>query len=164
MGRLSSVGESIVLTDEDAQITWSFSSSGQYSVQSLYAIINHRGVVPVFVQAVWKLSIPPRVQFFLWLLSNNRLLTRDNLAKRREVNDRTCLFCGENESITHLFFQCCVAKLVWDAVSDWLNRRVGNDFESVASLWLSNKRHMVCNIISSVVMWVLWKLRNSLCF
>jgi hypothetical protein len=44
--------ESIVLTDEEDQILWSYSSSGKYSVQSLYAIINHRGVVPVFVQAV----------------------------------------------------------------------------------------------------------------
>jgi hypothetical protein len=49
-------------------------------------------------------------------------------------------------------------------LSDWLNRRVGNDFESVPSLWLSNKRHMVCNIISFAVMWILWKLCNSLCF
>jgi hypothetical protein len=61
---LSSVGESIVLTDEGDQIMWSFSSSGQYSVQSLYAAINHRGVVLVFVQAVWKLSISPGVNFF----------------------------------------------------------------------------------------------------
>jgi len=44
---LSSVGDSIVLTEEDDSIMWSFSSNGQYSVQSLYAIINHRGVTPV---------------------------------------------------------------------------------------------------------------------
>jgi hypothetical protein len=29
---------------------------------------------------------------FLWLLANNKVLTRDNLAKRRAVNDKTCLF------------------------------------------------------------------------
>jgi hypothetical protein len=45
---LSSAGDSIVLTEEDDTIMWSFSSNGQYSVQSLYAIINHRGVTPVF--------------------------------------------------------------------------------------------------------------------
>jgi hypothetical protein len=33
---LSFVGEGIVLIDEDDQIMWSFSSSGQYSIQSLY--------------------------------------------------------------------------------------------------------------------------------
>ena len=82
---LSAIGDSIVLTEEDDSIMWSFNSNGQFSVQSLYAIINHRGVTPIFVHAVWKLNIPPRVQFFLWLLSHNRLLTRDNLARRRRL-------------------------------------------------------------------------------
>lgn len=54
---------------------------------ALYAVINHRGVISTYVHAVWKLHIPPRVQIFLWLLSKNKLLTRDNLAKRREVLD-----------------------------------------------------------------------------
>jgi hypothetical protein len=161
---LRSVGDSIALKDEEDQILWSYSSSGKYSVQSLYAIINHRGVVPVFIQAVWKLNIPPRVQFFLWLLSNNRLLTRDNLAKRKEVSDPTCLFCEEKDSISHLFFQCCVAVNVWEFISVCCSRSIGADFESVASLWLAGKKFMVCNIVSSAVLWVLWKLRNSICF
>jgi hypothetical protein len=108
---LKATVESIVLNDEEDQILWTYSSTRKYSVQSLYAIINHRGVVLVFIQSVWKLNIPPRVQFFLWLISNNKVLTRDNLAKKREVNDPTCLFCDEKESIIHLFFHCCVAKM-----------------------------------------------------
>jgi hypothetical protein len=86
---LKAAVQSITLNNEEDQILWTYSSSGKYSVRSLYAIVNHRGVVPIFIHAVWKLNIPPRVQFFLWLLSNNRVLTRDNLAKRREVNDPT---------------------------------------------------------------------------
>ena len=138
---LSSIGESITLTEEEDSIKWSFNSSRKYSVQSLYAIINHRGVTPVFVHTFWKLNIPPMAQFFLWLLSSNRLLTRDNLAKRREVSDPTCLFCDEQESISHLFFQCCVAKHVWAAISGWLDRGMVENFESIASLWIANKRH-----------------------
>jgi hypothetical protein len=34
-------------------------------------------VVPMFVPVVWKIIIPPRVQFFLWLLSKDKVLTRD---------------------------------------------------------------------------------------
>ena len=55
------VGLLIILSNEEDQILWSYNSTGRYSVQSLYAIINHRGVVPVFVPAVWKLNIPSRV-------------------------------------------------------------------------------------------------------
>lgn len=149
---LNYVTGSIQLSSEEDQIMWSYSSSGKYSVQSLYAVINHRGVVPVFIQAVSKLFIAPRVQFFLWLLSNNKLLTRDNLVKRRTVNDPSCLFCEEGESINHLFFQCCVAVNVWEFVSAYFSRTIDTDFESVASLWLSNRKFLICNIVSSAVL------------
>jgi hypothetical protein len=36
--------------------------------------------------------VPPRVQLFLWLLSKNKILTRDNLGKRRRVDDPSCVF------------------------------------------------------------------------
>lgn len=46
--------------DEDALI-WQFSSNGIYSSQSLYRVINFRGILPVYVPAVWHLKVPPRV-------------------------------------------------------------------------------------------------------
>ena len=57
----------------------------------------------MFVHAVWKLIVPPRVRIFLWLMSKGKLLTRDNLVKRKHLNDKSCLFCSEEESIYHLF-------------------------------------------------------------
>jgi hypothetical protein len=33
------------------------------------------------------------------------VLTKDNLTKRRNVGDRTCLFCAETEYVSHLFFK-----------------------------------------------------------
>ena len=107
---------------------------------------------------------PPRVHFFLWLLSQNRLLTRDNLQKRRDVRDPTCLFCAESETISHLFFNCCVAVNVWRIISDMLSVELGCNYESVARFWIANKKHLITNVISSVVLWSLWKLRNELCF
>jgi hypothetical protein len=62
-----------------------------------------------------------RVTYFLWLLANNKVLTRNNLAKRKNVADKTCLFCVENESVTHLFYGCCVAKRMWFEVAEITN-------------------------------------------
>jgi len=101
---LVDVMSEVTLSEEEDLMIWTYNSSGKYSVQSLYAAVNFRGITPVFVSSIWKLHIPPRVQFFLWLLSKNNLLTRDNLAKRKSISDATCLLCAENESITHLFF------------------------------------------------------------
>jgi hypothetical protein len=46
-----------------------------YSSHSLYAIINFRGIKPVYLHDVWKIIVPPRIHFFLWLLSKNKLLS-----------------------------------------------------------------------------------------
>lgn len=61
---LCSLVEDISLTSEEDQIRRNFTSNGKYAVQSLYAVINCRGVFPVYVSSIWKLTIPPRVQFF----------------------------------------------------------------------------------------------------
>ena len=51
------------------QIMWSSTSNGTYVVPSLYEVINHWGFTPVFLSAIWKLNVPPRIHFFLWLFS-----------------------------------------------------------------------------------------------
>ena len=72
--------------------------------------------------------------------------------------------CNERESVTHLFFDCCVASLVWSIISDLLGLNIGENFESVARLWLANQNHELTNVLSSAVIWSIWKLRNELCF
>jgi hypothetical protein len=62
------------------------------------------------------------------------VLTRDNLVKRKTGNDASCLFCLDPESVHHLFFGCCIAKLMWSQLSDICNRVIGTDFESVVGL------------------------------
>jgi hypothetical protein len=84
-----------------------------YSIQSLYAVINNRGAKQVFTPIMWKLSVPPRLHIFLWLLANNKTLTRDNLSRIRKVEDSSCLLCNETKSVHHLFFGCCIAKVLW---------------------------------------------------
>ena len=95
--------ESIQLTSEWDAVIWAFESRGQYSVPSLYAAVNFRGIQPVYTPAVWKSHMPPRTHVFLLLLANNKLLTHDNLSRRREVQDLTCLFCTDHETVNHLF-------------------------------------------------------------
>jgi hypothetical protein len=47
---------------------------------------------------------------------------RDNLAKRREVDDKSCLFCSEKETAGHLLFECCVARNLWEVVAEIADR------------------------------------------
>jgi hypothetical protein len=154
-GELVAIIQDLVLSDEEDQMVWKLNTSGVYSSQSLYGVLDFRGITPVFVPAVWKLNIPPRVQVFLWLISHNKVLTRDNLAKQQHVQDATCLFCGENESVDHLCFSCDVVKIIWNGISSLIKFDIGTCYESVARLWISNEKNCVIN---SAVMWNIWKM------
>jgi hypothetical protein len=57
-----------------------------------------------------------------------------------------CVFCCELESVKHLFFDCCVGQSLWVQLSEILGLEVGNDFESLAKMWLSEKRFSVVNV------------------
>jgi hypothetical protein len=80
---LQEIARSIRYSEEPDAIIWKFNSSGKYSVQSLYVVINDRGVKQVFSPVMWKILIPPRIHVFLWLLSNDKIPTRDNLSKEK---------------------------------------------------------------------------------
>lgn len=153
----------ITLGDEQDEMIWSFNDRGVYSSQSLYKVINNRGVKPVHLPAIWNLKIPPRTHFFLWLLTKNKVLTRDNVAKRKSVEDDKCMFCNKKETVVHLFFECVVAKQLWANISEAIDIDCGRNFESIGNLWLS-KKYTVSNMFTSAALWGLWKLRNYLCF
>jgi hypothetical protein len=108
--------------------------------------------------------VPSRVHIFLWLMANNKTLTRDNLAKRKNVEDMTCLFCKENEFVHHLFFNCCVAKVMWNEFSDMLGIEIKPDFESVEKMWILRKKFKLVNVCTFAVLWSIWKFRNDMIF
>lgn len=152
------------LSVEGDSLIWQYESKGEYTTGSLYSIINFRGMQPVFIPSIWSIIAPPRVQVFLWLLSHNKLMTKDNLAKRGIQKTPECVFCNEQESIFHLFFGCVVAQHVWRAVSVFLACELGTDYLSVAKFWPASKKHSALNSICSCILWSIWKIRNSFVF
>ena len=71
---LLQIASTIEFSDNDDDIIWQYESKRRYSVQSLYSVVSFRGVTPMYV--------PPRIHIFLWLLSRNKMPTRDNLGKK----------------------------------------------------------------------------------
>jgi zinc-binding in reverse transcriptase len=57
----------------------------------------------------WESSIPFKIQIILWLPQQNRILTKDNLLKRKWKGDPKCVFCGSLEIVDHLFLHCTVS-------------------------------------------------------
>lgn len=86
----------------------------------------------MYIPSIWSVVFPPRVHMFLWLLSHNKLMTKDNLLKRGIEKPPECVFCFEHETVHHLCFGCVVAKRIWKTVSDFFNLDLGKDYFSVA--------------------------------
>jgi hypothetical protein len=110
-----------------------------------------RGVTLVYIPVVWDLIIPLGCSCFSDF-SKNKILTRDNLGKRRNLEFYSCLFCSQSESITHLFFDCSVARRVWEVVSEVVGFRVDINYEPIAKLWLCNKKFGITNIDNLTVL------------
>uniref|UniRef100_A0A0Q3VCM6 Reverse transcriptase zinc-binding domain-containing protein n=1 Tax=Setaria italica TaxID=4555 RepID=A0A0Q3VCM6_SETIT len=43
-------------------------------------------------------------------------ITKDNLAKRRWQGSTKCCFCNDEETVQHLFFDCHLARCIWNTV------------------------------------------------
>ena len=86
---LVAIVESITYTNDCDAIVWTFNSSSKFSVQSMYNTVSFRGIQPVYTPVVWNLHVPPRIHIFLWLLTNNKTLTRNNLANSAYADWKT---------------------------------------------------------------------------
>lgn len=65
---------------------------------------------------VWHKNVPLKVLVFAWRLHQNRLLTKDNLARRNVIaaDAGLCLAgCGDMESANHLLLTCNVFGNIW---------------------------------------------------
>lgn len=107
---LQNIARSVVFSGEEDQLIWQYKTNGFYSSRSMYALVNFRGIRPIYLPAVWNLKIPPRIQVFLWLVSQNKIMTRDNLKARGIPKPLECELCKEIETIKHLLFECIVAR------------------------------------------------------
>lgn len=101
----------------------------------------------------------------MWLLSHNKLMTKDNLLKRNNVKPLYCALCEEHESINHMFFDCVVAKVNLNELSEYCKVHIGCNYESVAKFWISSKKkNAVLNSVVVATLWSLWNCRNDIVF
>ena len=152
-------------SDQDI-ITWKFEKNGKFSVKSLYDELtkNDSGI---YQKRIWKGKIPPKIKIFLWLMSNDAILTKDNLIKRKWVGDSKCRFCDSEENLTHLFFQCPTAKVIWSivAISIGANNIPANLTQcwKWCETWLPyGKKYHPCGV--AAICWAIWKNRNKAWF
>ncbi|KAL9280963.1 putative RNA-directed DNA polymerase [Arabidopsis thaliana] len=102
---------------------WLPNASGEYSTRSGYytscaedELFNEPDPSLVgfkWKEEIWNLKSSPKMKILLWKATRNVLPVGENL-KLRHINPLAISpFCGENESVSHMFFSCSSAANVW---------------------------------------------------
>lgn len=126
---------------------WASTSNGKFSTRSAYLnLLREAGTcLASNISWLWKLSIPSRWLYFLWLAWRGRLLTNGLRCRWALSDDASCVLCGPSmEDVLHVLRDCHEAKMVWEQV---LPNLIWLEFSSLTlEEWLQQNLDMVRNI------------------
>jgi hypothetical protein len=138
-----------------------------FSINSLYKKkMEDQILIPY--KFLWKSKLPHKIKVFFWLVVRNKILTKDNLKKRSWIGSLNCCFCGVDESIDHLFFQCPIAKYMWRVIQVALNLRlIPKSIKNLYDNWLCKPKDKMAHLVlfgCGALFWAIWRTRNNWCF
>jgi hypothetical protein len=147
-------------------ILWNFEKNRKFSMKSLYNALTKNDAGPSH-RIIWKGKVPQKIKFFMCLMTNNAVLTKDNLIRRKWSGSPVCHFCDQNETVDHLFFTCPTAKVIWAVIAKVIG--ANNIPTSLAQCWEwcekwlpAGKKYNLWSV--SAICWAIWKGRNKACF
>jgi hypothetical protein len=97
--------ETVQLSPGSDEFRWNLNANGAFSVDSLYKAILHSDIPVNTNEKIWKMKIPLKTKNFGWYLRRGVILTKDNLVRCNWHGSTRCVFCHQDDTITHLFFQ-----------------------------------------------------------
>jgi len=155
--------------DWNDELIWDGSTHGGFSVKSALTIIRNEDseMSDGMWRTIWRLPIPQRMRFFLWLTAHDRLMTNALRVTRGLASDSRCKACPqEDEDTLHVLRDCRFAWEVWSNLGPAGEREIF--FSTPLRTWLRNNLvkpvHASWPILFATAVWWLWKWRNKRCF
>lgn len=157
------------------KLLWNWESSAEYSAKSVYKLLTGGGRIDWEFKSIWHFPIPPSTRIFLYLLLNDKLLTREVLMRRSfTVQDTSCPLCDQCglETAQHLFFECRFACLLWNKIALLVGQTVMVRADSIQETWRnsyegfkgSRRMRIKWEALVSAACWMLWRQRNCKVF
>ncbi|KAL7211807.1 hypothetical protein ACSBR2_014628 [Camellia fascicularis] len=99
--------------------TWVPSHTGNFTSASTFNFITDSDLTNRDWKWIWKIKIPQKLRFFLWLILKGRLLTNQlRLVKHLAPSD-ICPRCGQHrEDMKHLLRDCPTSKDIWTHIQN----------------------------------------------
>lgn len=100
------------LSETSDSVTWPHTSSGNFSVKSLYLHLVSGSSSSKF-KGVWHAHIPLKIKIFLCQAIRCKLPVVDQIRKRNDRALALCSLCSRPENTDHILFNCDFAALIW---------------------------------------------------
>jgi len=139
--------------------------NGDLDAAMLYrALKSAHGSPDPWAKFVWQNKAPPRVKFFAWLLSQNKIQSKVALRNKNIVDNTVCEVCQHpEETAAHIIFGCPNAKQFWSA----LQIPTEEDWPIQAILEIQTPPQLPSKHFSTFLLlccWHIWKRRNNKVF
>jgi hypothetical protein len=159
---------------EGDKLVWNPSKKGLFEVRSFYKeLIRKDGpFVPCFPwKNIWRVKAPTRVAFFVWSAALGKILTHDNLRKRKVIVIEWCCLCKKSgESIDHLLLHCEVVQALWSYVLtlfgvEWVMPRTVLELLNSWGAALGGGHAIEAwRLAPLCLLWCIWRERNARLF
>ena len=160
-------------TEQKDRLIWLDSHDAEYSVKAGYQMLckeanssaasssdsSHRST---FWKCLWKFHILNKIKFFLWRVCSNALPTKDNLKKRKILEDGRCSACLlDQETTFHALWSCETLKEIWNPCFSWVRIEFPHFQDMQELINLVGQRAKGLELFG-VVAWFIWNQRNKL--
>jgi len=154
---------------EDTLIWTGGDSTGRMLVKNIYSTLISIYEWPQTKRwkfKLWKWEIQLKKKLFIWLASENKILTWQVLQGKGWQGPGQCSLCkSEIEDVDHLFVHCQFIQTVWESLAIRLNRKFpwnGRTLCHFFETWMSDKE--CSSILVAHLCYNIWKERNQVIF
>ncbi|KAK1286247.1 hypothetical protein QJS10_CPB20g00693 [Acorus calamus] len=131
------------------------------------------GVTQEKAATVWKMRISLKIKGFLWLVLQERLLTKAYRAHWRPNDPDKCELCLVEREITeHLLSTCSMSRQIWQRL--YVEAGLQGPISNIEELWQAGIRLQRANgegitarvalMILPTATWAIWRTRNAKLF
>ncbi|XP_060182106.1 uncharacterized protein LOC132611743 [Lycium barbarum] len=151
------------------RLYWKLDSKGIFSVSSAFQVMRQRKETSKIYEYMWVKGLPIKISFFTWRLWQRKLPLDDTLKKWgfQFASKCRCCLVPQEETIAHVFLNSNVAQITWKYFCGPVGISIlGMQLTQVITTWweLAENQHtkMIYQIIPVVIVWELWKRRNTI--
>nr|GEV27413.1 RNA-directed DNA polymerase, eukaryota [Tanacetum cinerariifolium] len=167
---LQAVIRDVVLSDKCDSWIWSLDVLGGFSVVTTRHFMDDQTLEISLDATRWNKCVPIKVNVFIWRLTLNKLPSKLNLHRRCiDVSSGLCPICQDDvESVNHIFFNCDMAKALWDLLAKWWDldilvcANISEWFSWLDSLRVSSKVRLFLEGVGGTILWSIWSFPNCL--